>query len=156
MQLAFVAAAGVAAVMVLAPQPSARIEPQHSTPAPVTSPDTALTGRVAGTWVGHRTASPGAREQQFRMVWHRAADGRLTGMVVPRGQPGHEVTAVWSSDTAFISESAPYMSRQLHERVVTRSVVYLKNGSLQGTFDTRPTRYEGRSLKGTFQAVRSS
>ena len=157
MQLAIVAAVGVAAVMALEVQPISRADtPLAASPAVATVRDSTLSSRVAGTWIGSRKAKSPRMEQQFRLVWHRARNGNLTGTIKPSGMAGHPITAVWSSDTALIAESAPYMSHRLHERVVTRSVIRLNHGTLVGTFETRPTHYSGRTVRGTFTANRMS
>jgi hypothetical protein len=63
---------------------------------------------------------------------------------------------VWSSDTAFITESAPHKSPEIGEQVVTRMINHFKGDSLTGTFELRPTSYKGRSLNGHFTAARTS
>ena len=113
-----------------------------------------LTAELAGTWTGHRTISPSGKAQQMRMVWRKAADGHMTGTVAVAGET-YPVNVVWSSDTAFIAESAPHHSHVLHEMVVTRSEAHVKAGKLVGTFEARPTTYSGRTMKGSFEASRS-
>jgi hypothetical protein len=76
-------------------------------------------------------------------------------MVNVPGERKYPVNVVWASDTAFIFESAPHLSRVLHERVVMRSLVHFKGDQLAGTFDARPTTYAGRTITGSFDAVRS-
>jgi hypothetical protein len=152
MHTAFLGALSVAAALGL----DAALTPQYSA-APLTAgPGSALTTRIAGQWTGERTTSLSTRPQRFTMIWNAAPTGRLTGMVRSPGQPMYAVNVVWSSDTAFIYESAPHFSHALHEHVVTRGVVHLKGKMLEGRLDTRPTKYEGRTITGTFTATRAS
>jgi hypothetical protein len=88
------------------------------------------------------------------MIWLEAPDGHVTGTLAVAHQQ-YPMTVVWSSDTAFIAESAPHRSRLLHEMVVTRTVGRLKGTELVGTFEARPTSYSGETLSGSFEATRS-
>ncbi|MGE5686589.1 MAG: hypothetical protein ACM34D_03705 [Gemmatimonadota bacterium] len=40
--------------------------------------------------------------------------------------------------------------------MVMRGLVHFKADQLAGTFDARPTKYTGRTITGSFDAVRSS
>lgn len=152
MQLAFYAAGGVAAAIALA----ATAAPKAFAAPLATRRDSILAARIDGTWAGHRSSSISLRPQQFTMSWRTAPDGHLTGMVNVPGERKYPVNVVWASDTAFIFESAPHLSRMLHERVVMRSLVHFKGDQLAGTFDARPTKYTGRTITGSFDAVRTS
>lgn len=152
MHLAFYAAGGVAAAIALA----APAAPGAAAPSPATVRDSVLAARIDGTWRGHRTTSISTRPQQFTVTWRTAPDGHVTGMVTVPGERKYPVNVVWTSDTAFIFESAPHLNRALHEQVVMHSLVHFKGDRLVGTFDARPTRYAGRTLTGTFKASRSS
>jgi hypothetical protein len=151
-QLAFYAAGGVAAAIALA----APAAPKAAAAPPATRSDSVLAARIDGTWAGHRSTLISLRPQRFTMSWRTAPDGHLTGTVIMPGERRYPVNVVWASDTAFIYESAPHVSRVLHERVVTRGLVHFKGDQLAGTFDARPTKYTGRTLTGSFNAVRSS
>jgi len=48
------------------------------------------------------------------------------------------------------------MSALLHERVITRATVHFDGNQLNGTFEARPTKYEGKTTTGTFTALRSA
>jgi hypothetical protein len=115
---------------------------------------TGLAAELAGTWTGHRTIVQTGRTEPLRMVWLKAPDGRVTGTMAVAHEK-YPVTVVWSSDTAFIAESAPHRSRVLNEMVVTRTVGHLRGTELVGTFQARPTAYSGRTLTGSFEAARS-
>ncbi len=152
MQLAFYAAGGVAAAIALAATAAPKVPA-----APLgTRPDSVLAARLDGTWSGHRSTSIALHPQQFTMAWRTAPDGHVTGMVTVPGERKYPVNVVWTSDTAFIFESAPHLSRALHEQVVMRSLVHFKGDQLAGTFDARPTKYTGKTITGSFNAVRSS
>jgi hypothetical protein len=151
-QLALYAAGGVAAAITLA----AAAAPKAAAAPLATRPDSVLAARLDGTWTGHRSTSISMHPQPFTMAWRTAPDGHVTGMVTVPGERKYPVNVVWTSDTAFIFESAPHLSRALHERVVTRSLVHFKGDQLAGTFDTRPTKYAGKTITGRFNAVRSS
>jgi hypothetical protein len=143
--------AGLAAGAVLA---LAAAAPPAGPPVANARQGSGLTAELAGTWTGHRTISPSGKAQQLRMVWRKAADGRMVGTMAVVGEK-YPVNVVWSSDTAFIAESAPHHSHVLREMVVTRSEAHFKAGKLVGTFEARPTTYSGRTMKGSFEAIRS-
>jgi hypothetical protein len=88
------------------------------------------------------------------MSWKKATDGHLVGAVAPTSGPAYETNVVWSSDTGFVTESAPHQSKELNEEVVTRMVAHLKADSLSGKFEMRPVTYGGRSVAGNFIATR--
>ena len=94
--------------------------------------------------------------EPVKLTWSAAPDGGVEGTLSVRRQPSFPVNVVWTSDTAFIFESAPHPSNALDEQVVTRGVVHFKSDSLEGTFDARPTTYKGRTLTGSFMVGRSS
>ena len=131
----------------------------HQPPARATgSPaaDTTLASKLAGTWsVTRYDSSAGAKAgKQFTMTWAKDTAGALSGSVKMPNGPSYATRVVWSSDTAFISESAPHRSADLNEEVVTRMVSHFKGDSLTGTFEQRPTSYKGRSASGRFVAAR--
>jgi hypothetical protein len=144
--LSTVAAVSLAA----APAPARRA----STLAPPT--DSALAARIEGTWAGHRTSSLSQTPEPVKLTWRAASAGDVEGRMSVRQQPAFPVKVVWSSDTAFIFESAAHESKALDEQVVTRSVVHFKGDSLTGTFDARPTTYKGKTLTGSFSVGRTS
>jgi hypothetical protein len=152
MQFALLGAVGLAAVLAV----EAGMTPNHAATVPLAGRDPGLVTRIAGKWKGERTTSISARPLDFTMYWHAAPDGKVTGSVKPKGEHAYPVKVVWSSDTAFIYESAPHMSHLLHERVVTRGEAYFKGHELQGSFEARPTRYEGKTITGKFSASRLS
>lgn len=144
---------GLAAIVWLATQPG----PAQATTASGAAQDTTqLASRLAGTWTGQVTNSGSARPQRLTMVWQKAPDGHMTGTVVPASGAKYPVNVVWSSDTAFIWESAPHKSPLLDRNVVTRSLVHFKAHALEGTFEARPTRYGGTTLTGDFSLTRTS
>ena len=152
MQLVLLGAVGLAAMMAV----EAGMTPNRAATVPVAGPDPGLVTRIAGRWKGERTTSISARPLDFTMYWHATPDGDVTGTVRPKGERAYPVKVVWSSDTAFIYESAPHMSHLLHERVVTRGVAHFKGHEILGSFEARPTRYEGKTISGKFSAARLS
>jgi hypothetical protein len=88
------------------------------------------------------------------MEWKKASDGHLEAKVSVAKEPSYQTSVVWTSDTGYVTESAPHRSVALNEEVVTRTVSHLKGDSVTGTFELRPTSYEGRTMKGRFTAVR--
>ena len=128
--------------------------PGHAPGSPAA--DTTLASRLAGTWsVTRYDSSSGVKAgKQFTMSWAKDTAGALAGTVkMPHG-PSYATRVVWSSDTAFIAESAPHQSADLNEQVVTRMVSHFKGDSLTGTLEQRPTSYKGRSASGRFVAAR--
>jgi hypothetical protein len=124
--------------------------------ATVPSADTTLASKIAGRWSVTRYGGSSSAGREFTMQWKQGADGTLSGTVtMPKG-PSYATKFVWSSDTAFISESAPHQSAELHEQVVTRMVSHFKGDSLSGTYELRPMSYRGRSESGRFVAARRS
>jgi hypothetical protein len=85
------------------------------------------------------------------MKWKRDTTNALTGLVTMNGS-SYPVLVVWSSDTGFVTESAPHQSAGLKEQVVTRTVSHFKGDSLYGTFEARPMSYQGRTEQGHFSA----
>jgi hypothetical protein len=125
-------------------------------PATISSADTTLAAKLAGKWSVTRYDSTPSAGRRFTMQWKKEADGTLSGSVtMPKG-PSYATRVVWSSDTAFISESAPHQSPELHEQVVTRMVSHFKGDSLSGTYELRPMSYRGRTESGRFVAGRQS
>lgn len=126
----------------------------HSSPLHETVDSTALASQLIGRWTGARYDSGSTTPHQFTMKWTKAPDGHLTGMVTAGSQAGYETNVVWSSDTGFVTESAPHRNSDLNEEVVTRSVAHLKGDSLWGTFEMRPMTYRGKSESGKFSAAK--
>lgn len=118
------------------------------------SDSTALASKLVGKWAGTRYDSGSTASHQFTMDWKKASDGQLTGKVASTTGQSYETKVVWSSDTGFVTESAPHKSGELNEEVVTRTVSHLKGDSLWGIFEMRPTSYRGRSVAGRFTAAR--
>lgn len=147
MQLALYSLVGVAAAVA--------IDAYLPAPLPATQ-GSGLAGRLIGTWHGSRTTPISIKPETFTVTWRKTPDGHLAGTVTVPGQPKYAVNVVWSSDTAFIYESAAHMSQLLHHKVVTRSVAHFKGEALQGTFEARPTTYEGKTTTGNFTATRSA
>jgi hypothetical protein len=116
----------------------------------------ALASKLAGKWSGTRFDSSSTAGRKFTMGWKKASDGKLVGTVAMANGSSYQTHVVWSSDTAFITESAPHKSPETGEQVVTRMVNHFKGDSLTGTFELRPTKYKGRSLNGHFTAARTS
>lgn len=152
MQLALLAAlsAGTAAALAASGVP-ARVPAEAAAP-----PDSALAARIAGHWTGRRTSSNTKQADHMAMTLSKSDDGALEGSVTVAGEPAVPVQVVWTSDTAFILESAPHKSSDLHERVVTRSLVYFKGDSLTGKFESRPMKYEGKTASGNFEVGRQT
>lgn len=65
-----------------------------------------------------------------------------------------QANVVCSSDTGFVTESAPHRSADLNEEVVTRMVSHIKGDSLWGQLGMRPMTYRGKSETGRFSATR--
>ena len=150
MRLALCAVAGLAWLATTGGLPAGT----RSSPLHEMVDSTALASRLIGRWIGARHDSGSATPQRFTMQWEKAQDGHLSGMVTSGSQPAYETNVVWSSDTGFVTESAPHRSGQLNEEVVTRSVAHFKGDSLVGTFEMRPMTYRGKSEHGTFSAAR--
>ncbi len=128
--------------------------PTHA-PATVTAPpDSALAARIAGHWTGQRTSASAKQARRMAMTLTKSTEGGLDGKVSVAGEPAFPVRVVWTSDTAFILESAPHRSSDLHEQVVTRSVVHFKGDSLTGKYESRPMKYEGKTATGNFEVGR--
>jgi hypothetical protein len=128
--------------------------PTHA-PATVTAPpDSALATRIAGHWTGQRTSASAKQARRMAMTLTKSTEGGLDGKVSVAGEPAFPVRVVWTSDTAFILESAPHRSSDLHEQVVTRSVVHFKGDSLTGKYESRPMKYEGKTATGNFEVGR--
>jgi hypothetical protein len=125
-----------------------------SSPLHETVDSTALASRLIGHWTGARYDSGSTTPHPFSMQWKKAPDGHLAGMVTASAQKPYETNVVWSSDTGFVTESAPHRSSELNEEVVTRSVAHFKGDSLVGTFELRPMTYRGKSETGKFSATR--
>lgn len=115
---------------------------------------TELARQLVGNWKGTRYEAGSVAGHQFTMSWKKAADGHLSGTVEPATGPAYETNVVWSSDTGFVTESAPHQSKELNEEVVTRMVAHLKGDSLSGKCEMRPMTYRGRSVAGNFTAAR--
>jgi hypothetical protein len=153
MRIVLHATLGLAAMIAVAAQPRLA----HAATAPRPAQDTTkLSSRLAGTWTGEVTNSGSARAQRLSMVWRKAPDGHMTGTVVSASGAKYPVNVVWSSDTAFIAESAPHRSPLLGTNVVTRSVFHFKAHALEGTFEARPTTYSAETLTGHFTVTRTS
>jgi hypothetical protein len=152
MQFVLGAAVGLATALAL----DASLPPANPATSGTAMQGTTLAARLAGKWTGRRTMPVSIKPANFTMVWRKAPDGHLTGTVAMPGQPKYPVNVVWSSDTAFIYESAPHLSRELHEKVVTRSVVHFKGSELDGTFEARPMHYSGKTISGHFTATRAA
>jgi hypothetical protein len=129
----------------------------HRPPAHVsasTAADTTLASKLAGTWSVTRYDSSSKAGKKFTISWAKDTAGAVTGTVKMPNGPSYATRVVWSSDTAFIAESAPHRSAELDEQVVTRMVSHFKGDSLTGTFEQRPMAYKGRSESGRFVASR--
>jgi hypothetical protein len=153
MRLALYLTIGLAAIAWLAAQPGLA---HAATAARAAQDTTQLASRLAGTWTGQVTNSGSARAQRLTLVWRKTPDGHMAGMVVAASGAKYPLHVVWSSDTAFICESAPHKSPLLGENVVTRSLVHFDAHALEGTFEARPTTYGGRTLTGHFSVTRTS
>jgi hypothetical protein len=142
--LALGAAAGLASAAMAAAPPAQGQQP-------------ALASRLAGTWKGTGTDSASHRSQPITLNWRKASDGHMTGTVALKGESKYPVNVVWSSDTAFIYESAPHESATLNEKVVTRTLARFKGDSLVGHYELRPAKgNKGRSLKGSFSVSKQA
>lgn len=153
MRMFLCTALGVAAFVAASAHPSSSaIAATRLAPA-----DTgALAARLSGTWSGNRVESRAAKAHPFTMTWKQAPDGEMTGRVAPAHEPAYTTRVVWSSDTAFITESAPHKSPELNESVVTRTVTHFKGDSLVGQYELRPTSFTGHTLTGHFTAARKT
>jgi hypothetical protein len=151
MHSVFHAALSVAATIGL----TAAATPAYATAA-LAGPRHDLAARLDGKWTGKLTSSTSFQPEYFTMIWNSEPNGGLIGTIMPSGRPHYAVHVVWSSDTAFIYESTPHYNRMLHEEVVNRGVVHFRGKELEGNFEVRPTKYEGKSLKGTISAARKS
>lgn len=151
MRMALCTALGLAWLAGAGGHPSRTMAPS---PHPTDPDSAALASKLVGKWMGARYDSGSTAPHQFRMSWKRASDGELTGMVAPTSGQSYVTKVVWSSDTGFVTESAPHKSGELGEQVVTRTVSHLKGDSLWGTFELRPMSYKGRSEQGHFSAAR--
>jgi hypothetical protein len=152
MQLILLAALGAGTAVALA----ASGVPVRAPATVAGPPDSALAARIAGHWTGHRTGFKSMRSAPMNLTLSKASDGGLDGQVSVAGEPAFPVQVVWSSDTAFILESAPHKSSGLHEQVVTRSLVHFKGDSLAGRFESRPMKYEGKTATGNFEVGRQT
>src|SRR5262245_5211253 len=119
-----------------------------------TAADTTLASKLAGTWSVTRYDSSSKTGKKFTINWAKDTAGTLNGTVKMPNGPSYLTKVVWSSDTAFIAESAPHKSAELNEEVVTRMVSHFKGDSLTGTFEQRPMAYKGRTESGRFVAAR--
>jgi hypothetical protein len=115
---------------------------------------TNLVSKLPGKWRGSRFEAGSSIQHPFTMEWKKASDGHLEAKVSVAKEPSYQTSVVWTSDTNYVTESAPHRSVALNEEVVTRTVSHLKGDSVTGTFELRPTSYEGRTMKGRFTAVR--
>jgi len=134
------------------------LETASATPALArsqTGPDATLAAHLSGGWTGQRYSANSAQIQHLTMTWHTMPNGQPRGAVTIARQKAYPVNVVWSAGNSFIYESAPHLSRTFHERVVVRGVAHFSNGVLRGTFEARPTRYEGSTITGTFSAART-
>jgi hypothetical protein len=145
MQGTFYAAAAIGALIAVGPGAS------HSTVALRAPSDTGVAARLVGKWVGTRFDSSAAGGHKFTMSWKQDTAKALTGTVTMNGS-SYPVRVVWSSDTGFVTESAPHQSAALKEEVVTRTVSHFKGDSLYGTFEARPMSYKGTTEQGHFSA----
>jgi hypothetical protein len=128
--------------------------PRATSTAGTTVDSTLLARHLVGHWKGTRYDAGSAAGHQFTMSWKQASDGHLSATVASDAGPAYQANVVWSSDTGFVTESAPHRSQELNEEVVTRMVAQLKGDSLSGKFEMRPMTYAGRSVAGTFAAAR--
>jgi hypothetical protein len=128
--------------------------PVHATAS--TAADTTLASKLAGTWSVTRYDASSKAGKKFTINWANDTAGAVTGTVKMPNGPSYATQVVWSSDTAFIAESAPHRSADLNEEVVTRMVSRFKGDSLTGTFEQRPMAYRGRTETGRFVAARQA
>ncbi len=130
--------------------------PHHATSAyrHAAVDSTQLARQLVGSWKGTRYASASSARKPFTMTWKTAADGHLSGTITPAAGAPYETNVVWSSDTGFVTESAPHRSKELNEEVVSRMVGHLHGDSLSGQFELRPMTYGGRTVAGDFTAAR--
>lgn len=145
MQGTFYAAVAIGALVAIGPGAG---HPAVTLRAPS---DTGVGAKLLGSWVGTRFDSSAAAGHKFTMKWKRDTTNALTGLVTMNGS-SYPVRVVWSSDTGFVTESAPHQSMGLKEQVVTRTVSHFKGDSLYGTFEARPMSYQGRTEQGHFSA----
>jgi hypothetical protein len=114
--------------------------------------DTGLAAKLVGKWDGTRFDSSATSGRKFTMTWKQDTTSALIGTVTMVDGSSYPVRVVWSSDTGFVTESAPHQSPGLKEEVVTRTVSHLKGDSLWGAFEARPMSYQGRTEQGHFSA----
>lgn len=145
MQGTFYAAAAIGALIAVGPGAT------HPTVALRAPSDTGVAAKLVGRWVGTRFDSSAASGHKFTMNWKRDTSQALTGIITMNGS-SYPVRVVWSSDTGFVTESAPHQSTGLKEEVVTRTVSHFKGDSLYGTFEARPMSYKGQTEHGRFSA----
>src|SRR5690348_5440731 len=69
----------------------------------------ALASKLVGRWTGTRFDSSNAAGQNFMVNWKKTPDG-LLGTVRMADGSSYATRVVWSSDTAFITESAPHQN----------------------------------------------
>ncbi|MGN6392840.1 MAG: hypothetical protein ACTHM9_11420 [Gemmatimonadales bacterium] len=149
MQLAFYAALGIGSLIALS-GPAGR---SVRTTATLPQPDSvALASKLVGKWTGKRFESSSTTGQRYTMQWKKDTTGALVGTVSMPSGSSYATRVVWSSDTGFITESAPHKSGKLGEEVVTRTLSHFKGDSLTGTFEMRPMTYKGHSETGHFSA----
>jgi hypothetical protein len=152
MRIAFCTALGVAWLAGTGAVPASRVA--DTRPARAAADSTTLASKLVGKWAGGRYEARSMTPHRFTMSWMKASDGHLTARVDPAGGAPYETNVVWSSDTGFVTESAPHQSRELHEEIVTRTVSHLKGDSLWGKIEMRPTSYRGRTETGHYSATR--
>jgi hypothetical protein len=70
----------------------------------------ALASRLSGTWSGNQVESRAAEAHPFTMTWKQAPDGETKCRVAQAHGQTYTTSVVWSSDTAFITESVPHKS----------------------------------------------
>lgn len=149
MNMGFYAALGIGSLVALGASP----RPPVRATAAGTRPDSViLATRLLGRWTGTRHDSSATAGRTFTMDWKKDTTGALVGTVSMPGAASYATRVVWSSDTGFITESAPHKSAALGEDVVTRTLSHFKGDSLWGTFQLRPMTYKGRSESGRFSA----
>jgi hypothetical protein len=149
MNMAIYAALGIGSLVALGGSPRPPVRAAAAGPRP---DSVALASKLVGKWTGTRFDSSSAAGRTFTMDWKKDTIGALTGRVSMPGGASYATRVVWSSDTGFITESAPHKSAALGEEVVTRTLSHFKGDSLSGTFEMRPMTYKGHSESGRFSA----
>jgi hypothetical protein len=149
MNMGLYAALGIGSVLAVGMQPS---RPAAATASPIPADSVALASKLPGHWSGTRFDSSSAAGHRFTMDWKKDSLGALTGTVAMADGSSWPTRVVWTSDTGFITESAPHRSAALGEKVVTRTLSHLTGDSLSGTFELRPMSYKGQSERGRFSA----